>query len=1091
MAPSEASRGLSAGGSKGKCFESNEPACALLSFATMAGRLRKVYSPNFKRWKPVFPDSYYINGILARRSTGGLAPKKNPKLMDSAVVEKLGSEDSPTTRDHGQVPPTVEGPTKRTPKVYSPNFKRWKPVFPDSYYIDGVLSRRSTGGQSPKKRNSDRKLCRRQSVEGHRRSAESRFLDIEAELSSENEYEDEGDNQLHTEEDKDFIDDTIQTEDHCGPPPRFLVPDEPDFDSWRTLFRDKHVTDQLVENPAENNHLVPLPDPREGDTEDQLVHILRRTCPELVGHENERPSETLTAPLETLRKRKLRLADLYSNSGEDPSDPSNCNSSKKRKTLADTSASAAPFGTFFAQKRPSTVRKAWTKWAAGHPVAPDSTVPRRQLAPGEWVKVCTGRYKGDGGIVWRPDTTRSGASGYFILVVPRLRYSKVDSQHHETATNNDRALSLTRPPPRLFLLEHFERGVEEESDHTFRFERKTFSYGLLIKFFRDLSLAPTRTLAPDLGELFLRSEHPFLRSFPLPLPEFFGFLPGDLVYLPEDGRSGVIDQTNGMECVIDFGDDEKHIRTVELLQKVIVPGDSIRVMAGEHSGKEGLVVERHASVLHIFSRDDTRSRTAFFVHINSVQICRLSFDSHDDTPWFNLDVLIVHGRYSEMRATVKAVRLTPLRDRIKLSVYVTELSCSLDVDLDEVVEAVTRKPLLDYQPLKESQRSRFQVDESMVRMRTGRVPWLGMRVRVTGGVHKGKNGVVRDVNRSSRESSDSGLEVSVELQVVSGSACSRTEKIEYTVVREIDSGLELARALPLTRSQGFYKPAPTKRGGVHNNSRRYQPPLAPGPSVTSSSSTPVHVSEYEDLDWDNISDPWNPYSISPIWSSPDAVPPPSSPASPEHVSSPDALVVPSFPRRRDPVRSFPSAPSHWILHPNLLGIPIRVTITRSKWKKRSVFVTPTSSENGTKVLLRQGDILHTIDLPCIGKCCDRPKPNSEQSLMVVTGGDDQHVGKFVRRVSYFYDQVKSDDARWFIAGVVDRSGRQDTLTGELLELPPTALEIVEESKDDRDFGNAMFESVRYAAKVGKPEVRRPGEGDLNNIRNACSSAIVF
>ncbi|KAK1218279.1 hypothetical protein PQX77_019044 [Marasmius sp. AFHP31] len=896
---------------------------------------------------------------------------------------------------------------------------------------------------------------------------DSRFLDIEAELSSENEYADEDDNRLNTEDDNDFIDDTIHTGDHFGPPPRFS-PDEPDLDSWRTLFRDRLTPDRVVEKSAGNNHLVPLADPREGDTEDQLVHILRRTCPELLRHENERAFDTLTVPPESQRKRRLNSSDPCSNSGEDPSVPSN---SKRKKTLADTSASAAPFGTFFARKRPSTIKKTWTKWAAGHPVAPDSTVPRRQLAPGEWVEVCTGRYKGDGGIVWRPDTTRSGATGYFILVVPRLRFPKVESQHDETVTSNDLALSLARPPPRLFLAENFEQGVEQESDHTFRFQRKTFSHGLLIKFFRDISLAPTRTLPSDLGELFLRSEHPFLRSFPLPLPEFFVFLAGDLVYLPEDGRTGVIEQNNGMNCVIDFGDDEKHIRAVELLQKVVVPGDSIRVMAGEHSGREGLVVERHASVLHIFCRDDTRSRTAFFVHINSVKICRLTFDSHDDTPWLNLDVLIVHGRYFEMRASVKAVRLTPLRDRIKLSVYLTELSCSLDLDLDEVVEAVTRKPLLDYQPLKESQRSRFKIDESMVRMRTGRVPWLGMRVRVTGGLHKGKIGVVRDVNRSSRQSSDSGLEVSVELQVVSGGACSRTEKIEYAVVREIDSGLELARALPLTSSQDFYKPAPTKRGGAHSVPRHNQASLAAVHSVSSPSSTPVHVSEYEDLDWDNISDPWNPYSVSPIWSSPDAVPPSSSPASPEHVSSPNALVVPSFSRRREPVRSLPPAPSHWILHPNLLGVPIRVTITRGKWKKKSVFVTPTSTENGTKLLLRQKDILHAIDLPSIGKCCDRPKPNFEQSLMVVTAGDDQHIGKFVRRISYFYDQVKSDNARWFIAGVVDRSGRQDRLTGELLELPPTALEIVEESKDDRDVGNALFESVRYAAKVGKPEVR--------------------
>ncbi|KAK1228952.1 hypothetical protein PQX77_007992 [Marasmius sp. AFHP31] len=916
----------------------------------------------------------------------------------------------------------------------------------------------------------------------------SRFLDIEAELSSDNDYEDEDDKRPNTAEEDDFIDDTIQTGDHYGPLPRISSLNEPEFNPWATLFRERVSPVRHIDDSAAGVNREPLSDPREGDTGEQLVHILRRNCPELLRDDIERPVGTPTGSLETLKKRKFDSDEQKSDSGENSSGPSNSFASKKSKILADISGSAAPFGTFAPPKRALTVKRAWTKWAAGYPVAPDSTVPKRQLAPGEWVKVCTGKYKDDGGIVWRPDITKTGVSGYFILVVPRLHYPEADGQQDDTRTNNDQARSLARPPPLLFLPERFERGVEQESDRTFRFQRKTFSHGLLIKFFRDISLSPTRTLPSNLGELFLRSEHPFLRSFPLPLPEFFVFLAGDLVYLPGDGRNGVIEETNGMVCVVDFGNDEKHARAVELLQKVVVPGDSIRVVAGEHSGREGLVVERHASVLHVFSRDDTRSQAAFFVHINSVKICRLSFDSHDDTPWFNLDVLILHGSYSEMRATVKAVRLTPLRDRIKLSVYVTELSCSLDVNLDEVVEAVTRKPLLDYQPLKESQRFRFQVDASMAKMRTGRVPWLGMRVRVTGGMHKGKIGVVRDVNRSSRQFSDSGLEVSVELQVVSGGTCSRTEKIEYAVVREVDSGLELARALPLTPSQHFYKPTPSKKGV--NVSRRNYATLAAEHSAPSTPSTPVHVSEYEDLDWDNISDPWNPYSISPSWSSPDAVPPPSSPASPEHVSSPSVLLIPPFPRRRE-LRSVPLVPSHWILHPNLLGISIRVTITSGKWKKNAVFVTPTSSENGTKVTLRQKDILHTIDLRCIEKCRVRPKPNSEQSLMVVTAGDDEHIGKFVRRVSYFYDQVKSDDARWFIAGVLDRSGRQDSLTGELLELPPTALEIVEESKDDRDVGNALFESVRYAAKVGKPEIRRPGEGDLTNIRNACSSAIVL
>jgi hypothetical protein len=106
--------------------------------------------------------------------------------------------------------------------------------------------------------------------------------------------------------------------------------------------------------------------------------------------------------------------------------------------------------------------------------------------------------------------------------------------------------------------------------------------------------------------------------------------------------------------------------------------------------------------------------------------------------------------------------------------------------------------------------------------------------------------------------------------------------------------------------------------------------------------------------------------------------------------------------------------------------------------------------------------------------------------MIVVGGDEQHVGKYVRRVSYFFNERQSDDMRWFIVGVVDRSGPRETMKNELLEYHPDDLELVNEGKDDKMMGNDLFETVRYAAKVSKPEVRRPGEGNLGHLHNASS-----
>ncbi|KAJ8091091.1 hypothetical protein PM082_024708 [Marasmius tenuissimus] len=607
-------------------------------------------------------------------------------------------------------------------------------------------------------------------------------------------------------------------------------------------------------------------------------------------------------PQDELKKRKRLARSLCSSSpslatsGPQTTSETSAAVPKKRKTLAEVSASAAPFGTFAVKKQTPSVKRVWSKWAAGHPIAPDLSIPRQELAPGEWVKVRSGSYKGDVGMVWRPDTTKLGVGGYFILLVPWLSYP-------EKPSNQDDALT-ERSPPRLFCPDDFDEEVECDFDLTFRFRRQTFSHGLLIKFFQELSLTATRTVPSDLGALFLRSKHPFLQHFPLPLPEFFAFQAGDKVILSGDGRSGVIEEVIGETVVVHFGNNEKHVQPVENLQKDVIPGDSIQVMAGEHFGKEGLVVERHGSVLNIFARDDSRSRITFFVHINSVKIHRLSFDPHEDVLWLNLEVVVTHQRYHEMRATVKAVRLTPLRNRLKLSLYINELACSVEVDLDDVVEAITRKSLLDYQPLKASQKARFGLDELMVKMRTGRVPWLGMHVRVTGGAHKGKDGIVRDINRAVRWSSDSGLEVSVELMVISLNMSNWVERIDYAHVHETDSGLELAKHMPLTKAQDFYRPWASIEG------REQEKPqlgvsLAQSPRALSSSSTPKHASQYEGLDWDNPVDPWNPHSLSPAaWSSPDLTSPsslPISPTSPDH-SSYIAPLPPPLPRSLLPAR---------------------------------------------------------------------------------------------------------------------------------------------------------------------------------------------
>ncbi|KAL0564329.1 hypothetical protein V5O48_017720 [Marasmius crinis-equi] len=425
------------------------------------------------------------------------------------------------------------------------------------------------------------------------------------------------------------------------------------------------------------------------------------------------------------------------------------------------------------------------------------------------------------------------------------------------------------------------------------------------------------------------------------------------------------------------------------------------------------------------------------------------------------------------------------------------------MDYDNVVEQSTTKKLLEYRPLTAEQK-KFEFDPERAKMLTGRVPWLGTRVIIVKGIHKGKGeGIVRDVNRPSRGFNESGLAISVELQLFSTNTSNRIEVVDYARVREVDSGLELAKFMPLDEKQqkfftpyeGIDKQEGEKKGKVVVHHKKYDPNLyLPSHDPPLSSATPQHENSPEEIDWDNPFDPWNPHSLSPaIWSSRGYLSPTTAPPTPLHTSTSPIPSTPGSPNPRGdsylkdllalPTSSFRSLPApppvpslpHPLLHPKLLGITIRVAITEGRWKRKTAFVTPTSSDGGAFFAFHLKGETHRIDHRCIGKHPDRPKPNSEQGLMVVTGGCEQHIGKFVRRIFYFYNEQKTQESRWFILGVVDRSGHDDRLTKEYLELPPTDVDIVEESKDDRDAGNRLFEDVRYSAKIGNPETRRPGE----------------
>ncbi|KAL0564883.1 transcription elongation factor spt5, partial [Marasmius crinis-equi] len=839
------------------------------------------------------------------------------------------------------------------------------------------------------------------------------FLDLEAELDSENDYKDEED-EVHSivQDDNGFIDNSIEPEAFTPPPllrnieeqflfdearytssrPQEAYDDDPVYtrslqaaesEGIARVLQDRQFVYGILrhtENPTDRflNHAINPRAPVPPDARERYAHF-------------QRPQRVLDQPPPHQSSSSSSGASVPDSSLFSSSDTESSSSVQRKRKLVDLSVNSAPHGAFAPKKSRCNVNmKGWT--------------------PGEWVKVLRGLYKGNIGIIWKPDSTISGETGYFLLVIPRL-VEKASQKHKRE-----------RPAPCLFEPANFaSEPVEGEDQHTFRFRGKTFSHGLLVKFFQELSIEP-----------FFTSKHPFVRKFPFPLAEFFAFDAGDEV--DESGRVGIIREVLSDMGLVDFGADGTHTYPLGLLQKHVVPGDSIKVVSGQHQGEEGLVAERHGSLLYISQRH-TKTGVDFFVHINSVKVQQESFDMtpHQDVPWINTKVIITRGRYAHIRGSVKGVRVTRHGDRLALMLYLPTFDCSVETDYNRVVEQDTGKKLLDYQPLTPEQK-KFKLDPSLARMRTGSVPWLGTRVIVIEGIHKGKGeGIVRDVNRPSQGYNESGLALSIKMQVISPNANNRIEVVKYACVREVDSGLELAKYMPLSEAQKFYTPYQGVKKKPEDKKRRaYVPMHQDGsnviPDLSSSvpalsNATPQHDFSPEEIDWDDPHDPWNPHSISPaVWSCGDYLSSATPPVSPKPSNSP-----------------IPSTPA-----------------------------SPDQDYSET----------HRIDHRCIGKHPEHPKPNSEQGLMVVTSGCDQHIGKFVRCIYYFYNEQRTQESRWFILGVVDHSGRDDRLTKEYLELPPTDMDLVEESKEDREAGNRLFEDIRYSAKVGNPAIRRPGEGNL-------------
>ncbi|KAJ3735502.1 hypothetical protein DFJ43DRAFT_1151198 [Lentinula guzmanii] len=702
-------------------------------------------------------------------------------------------------------------------------------------------------------------------------------------------------------------------------------------------------------------------------------------------------------------------------------------------------------------------------------------------AQGEWVTIKRGLYKGDVGVVVGSFERWGGARGSEVALVPRLFQS--GSQKRKKPSSSS---SILRPPPLLFDPANCVQDSLSKTDSGYKFKHWTFEDGLILKEYHSSNLAPARVVPSPLLPFFHQSKHPLIRLSTLPVPQHYCFEVGELVWVSapnSDPIRGTILEIDGVSTKLDgsvvVDTDEGHQSFPPLyLSKAIEPGDFVEVLGGEFSGLTGFVVSRNETLLSIapgrFGMDAASSSADFWVHINSVKLSTPPVAPVSTEPWINLEVVLKAGVYASLKATVKHVRPDG-RGSLRVAVYVPSLFRTLDVDVFTIAEVRTGQLLFDFQPLQPYQH-RFKAMPELKAMRTGRVPWVGMMVSIVHGEYKAQHGIVRDVNRyilnPKTPSKRSGLTLTLERLVMSGSTTSQLIKLDYEQVRYFKTNFKLAEIFWPSEQQSFYYPLTSLFDSL-STSTVYHTSTPPSNDETedSGSQTPIPT-EFEQVTiftgvWAPGSpiasfneEPWDETLIPGSQDNPPAIMSTS--------TSTSASVSTSLPSERD------RGSSHWILNPKLFGIAIRVDIeggpfdTIQKQKSQGAFVqTVLDSECITPMVV--GARRSPIAVDKILKFRNRPKPTSERSLMVVIEGP--HIGKFVRQVYHFFQGVKEDKNAKFIVMVMDRSTQVERPLDEILELDRNEVELVEERAHERRYMNGILKDIRDSWRVCAPEVR--------------------
>ncbi|KAJ3990783.1 hypothetical protein F5050DRAFT_1700995 [Lentinula boryana] len=318
------------------------------------------------------------------------------------------------------------------------------------------------------------------------------------------------------------------------------------------------------------------------------------------------------------------------------------------------------------------------------------------FAHGQWIQIKRGLYQGDVGLVVDDYRYDDSTTGVKVLVVPQLEFSNEDGP--PTSSSSKRKRLPSRPSPQLF---NPSRCIQDQlfcrEKHVYSYKSWRFEYGLQLKTYNKLTLSPAREIPAAICHLFMESkervanENALIEMSSMPVPSFWRFETGDhiIVYSPTGAKLGTIvslpENYNTLlpQCEVDVEEEGSQLVSIRDLQKNIILGEFIEVLAGVHAGKKGFVVAKTDALLGICAGSRTNGLD-FRVHVNSVKLTTPDF-SNTEVPWVDVEVVIQSGQFVGCSGFIKNVRVD-FRGALLISFWVARYQCSIEIDHSAVRE---------------------------------------------------------------------------------------------------------------------------------------------------------------------------------------------------------------------------------------------------------------------------------------------------------------------------------------------------------------------------------------------------------------------